>query len=90
MQKRKERVGKQAMIAAIKAAGLNKADATTAYETMLNTMTSALAQDKVVALSGIGSIDSQVKRARMGRKPGTGEAIEIPERTRFRLRPTKK
>lgn len=58
-------------------AGLSKADATRAVESLLAAITQALKAGKQVSLVGFGTFTVKKRAARTGRNPRTGEAIEI-------------
>ncbi len=58
-------------------ADISKAAATRAVDTMLETITSALAKGDQVTLVGFGTFTVKERAARTGRNPRTGEAIEI-------------
>lgn len=58
-------------------AGLSKADATRAVESMLAAITNALKGGKQVSLVGFGTFAVKKRAARTGRNPRTGETIEI-------------
>lgn len=59
-------------------AGLSKADASRAVESVLSTITKALKDSTQVALVGFGTFEVKKRAARTGRNPRTGETIEIP------------
>jgi DNA-binding protein HU-beta len=58
-------------------AGLSKADATRAVESVISAITEALKAGKQVSLVGFGTFTVKKRAARTGRNPRTGEAIEI-------------
>ncbi len=58
-------------------ADISKAAATRAVDTMLETITGALAKGDQVTLVGFGTFTVKERAARTGRNPRTGEAIEI-------------
>jgi DNA-binding protein HU-beta len=58
-------------------AGLSKADATRAVESVISAITEALRAGKQVSLVGFGTFTVKKRAARTGRNPRTGEAIEI-------------
>ncbi len=58
-------------------ADISKAAATRAVDTMLDTITKALAEGDQVTLVGFGTFSVKERAARTGRNPRTGEAIEI-------------
>ena len=51
-----------------------------AVETILATIKEGLQQGESVILRGLGTFAVRTKRARMGRNPRTGAAVEIPAR----------
>ncbi len=58
-------------------ADISKAAATRAVDTMLDSITAALAKGDSVTLVGFGTFTVKERAARTGRNPRTGEAIEI-------------
>ncbi len=58
-------------------AGLSKADASRAVDSILSAITKALKGGKQVSLVGFGTFAVKKRAARTGRNPRTGEAIEI-------------
>ena len=58
-------------------AGLSKADATRAVESVINAITKALQGGTQVSLVGFGTFTVKKRAARTGRNPRTGETIEI-------------
>lgn len=61
---------------------LSKAKAKDVVESVLDTIQSKVAKGGKVSLSGFGTFEKGVRRARRGRNPATGEEIKIP-RSRF-------
>ena len=59
------------------AAGLSRADATKAVDAVLDSVTSTLRNGGGVSLVGFGTFSVKARAARMGRKPRTGEPIQI-------------
>jgi DNA-binding protein HU-beta len=59
-------------------AGLNKADASRALETTLNAIKTSLRKGQKVTLVGFGTFSVTKRKARKGRNPKTGQAINIP------------
>jgi DNA-binding protein HU-beta len=59
-------------------AGLSKADATKAVESVIDAVTNALRGGDQVALVGFGTFSVRDRAARTGRNPRTGETIQIP------------
>ncbi len=58
-------------------ADISKAAATRAVDTLLDTITAALAKGDQVTLVGFGTFSVKERAARTGRNPRTGEAIQI-------------
>lgn len=58
-------------------ANLNKADAASAVEAVLDGVTSALKNDDAVSLVGFGTFSVVERAARTARNPRTGEPIEV-------------
>ena len=58
-------------------AGLSRADATKAVDSVLGAIQSTLAGGGAVGLVGFGTFQVKARAARMGRNPRTGEAIHI-------------
>jgi DNA-binding protein HU-beta len=58
-------------------AGLSKADASRAVESVITAITKALRGGKQVSLVGFGTFAVKKRAARTGRNPRTGEAIQI-------------
>lgn len=61
-------------------AGLSKADASRALDTMLDAIKSTLKKGQKVTLVGFGTFSVSKRKARKGRNPKTGQAINIPAR----------
>ena len=58
-------------------AGLSKADASKALEATISSITNSLRQGQSVTIVGFGTFMVRESKARMGRNPRTGEAIQI-------------
>ena len=58
-------------------AGLSKADASRAVDSVIGAITNALKGGMQVSLVGFGTFTVKKRAARTGRNPRTGEAIEI-------------
>jgi len=58
-------------------AGLSKADAQRALDSMVESVTKALKKGDTVSLIGFGTFSVKKRAARMGRNPATGETIKI-------------
>ncbi len=63
------------------AAGISKADATTAVDTVFNSIEKSLKSGDKAAFVGFGTFSTSVRQAREGRNPATGATIQIPEKT---------
>ncbi|UCE78708.1 MAG: HU family DNA-binding protein [Nitrospiraceae bacterium] len=59
-------------------AGLSKADASRALDTMLDAIKSTLKKGQKVTLVGFGTFSVSKRKARKGRNPKTGQSINIP------------
>ena len=70
-----------------KGAGLTKAQAHRAVDSMLNSIRSTLAKGASVNLVGFGSFVVVQRKARKGRNPRTGKVMTIPARKVVRFRP---
>ncbi len=58
-------------------AGLSKADAQRALDSMVESIGKALKKGDTVSLIGFGTFSVKKRAARMGRNPATGETIKI-------------
>jgi len=58
--------------------GLNKADATKALDTTLNSIRASLKKGQKVTLVGFGTFSVVKRKSRKGRNPRTGDVINIP------------
>ncbi len=71
-------MNKNELVAAVSdAAGLSKADATKAVDSVFDTVTEELKQGREVRLVGFGTFAVTRRAATTGRNPRTGEAIQI-------------
>jgi len=59
------------------ASGLTKADASKAIDGMIDTVTSTLKKGDSITLVGFGTFETRHRKARVGRNPRTGEALQI-------------
>lgn len=59
-------------------AGLSKADASRALDSTLDAVKAALKKGQKVTLVGFGTFSVTKRKARKGRNPKTGQAINIP------------
>lgn len=72
-------MNKAAMIAKIaEKSALNKKQAEVALNAFEETVVEALKEGDKVQLMGFGTFEIKERAARTGRKPSTGETIEIP------------
>lgn len=72
-------MNKAELIAAMaETSGLSKKDCGTALEAFTATVEKELQEDGKVKLVGFGTFEVKSRAARIGRKPGTTEAVEIP------------
>ncbi|MFO7590811.1 MAG: HU family DNA-binding protein [Acidimicrobiia bacterium] len=58
--------------------GLDKRQADSALQAVLDTIKAAVAADDTVALPGFGKFSRSERKAREGRNPRTGEPVHIP------------
>jgi DNA-binding protein HU-beta len=63
--------------AVAKDAGLSKADAARALDSLVTTVTKTLKKGDEVAITGFGKWSVAKRAARTGRNPQTGEAVKI-------------
>ena len=72
-------------------AGISKAAATTALNSMIDGITNALKKkDGKVTLVGFGTFSKIRRKARKGRNPQTGETIKIKASNTVKFKPGKK
>src|SRR3954449_785170 len=71
------------------ATGQTKTDTERMLETFLDRMANALTAGERVELRGFGIFEAKETKARKGRNPATGEAIDIPASRRATFRPSK-
>ncbi|MBT7308476.1 MAG: integration host factor subunit beta [Gammaproteobacteria bacterium] len=57
---------------------LSQGDAAAAVNTIINTMQDTLGSGGRVEIRGFGAFSLHERKARIGRNPKTGEAVEIP------------
>lgn len=60
--------------------GLNKREATTIVEQIIQKISAALANGEMVKISGFGKFKLRDKKSRPGRNPKTGQLVEVSER----------
>jgi len=58
--------------------GITKKQASTAFEAFLDGVTTQLKKDEKISFSGFGTFSVSKRKARTGRNPQTGDAIQIP------------
>ena len=68
-------------------AGLSRADAAKAVETMLEVVTSALKRGDEVRLVGFGNFSVTRRKASVGRNPRTGAPMQIKASSQPKFRP---
>lgn len=61
--------------------GLSKKDAESAVNATMDTIADTMAAGDKIQLVGFGTFEARERSARTGRKPSTGEVIEIPAST---------
>ncbi|GJM32320.1 MAG: DNA-binding protein HU-beta [Saprospiraceae bacterium] len=71
-------------------AGLSKAQAEDAVNTVLDSITGALKKGDSVAFVGFGTFSVSRRDARTGRNPQTGESIKIAAKNVVKFKPGKK
>jgi integration host factor subunit beta len=59
---------------------LTKKDASTAVNTIFQSIIQALAEGDKVELRGFGSFTTRQRKPRKGRNPKTGEVVQVPEK----------
>lgn len=68
-------------------AGLSNADADTALDAVLESISDALAKGEKVSIPGFGTFETRQRAARTGRNPQTGAALEIAASTSAAFKP---
>jgi len=68
------------------AAGINKAQATTAVNTVLDSIADTLKKGDKVTLVGFGTFSVSRREARTGRNPQTGATIQIPAKNSVKFK----
>ena len=69
--------------------GMSKKDATALLEDMVASFVSHLQDGERVRIPGLGILEVKQMKARMGRNPQTGEAIQIPAKKKVAFRVAK-
>ncbi|MFH1809015.1 MAG: integration host factor subunit beta [Pseudomonadota bacterium] len=65
---------------AASASTMSKRDITLIVDTLFDSMTSALSRKERIEIRGFGSFVAKQRRARNGRNPRTGDAVQVPEK----------
>jgi DNA-binding protein HU-beta len=65
------------LVAAVAETGMTKKQAAAAVDTVIDSITGALAKGDKVSLVGFGSFSVKKRKARTGRNPQTGKPIKI-------------
>lgn len=71
-------------------ASLNKSHAEAVVNTVFAHIATALARGEKVRITGFGTFRRMTTKARTGRNPRTGEAVEIPARNRAKFKASSK
>ena len=69
--------------------GSSKADAESAVETVIASITEGLTKGDEISIAGLGIFVAKARPARMGRNPRTGESIRIAATRTPKFRPAK-
>lgn len=80
-------MNKAELVAALETRLGSKKAATEALEAMIETIQRTVARGEKVTISGFGSFEKTVRRARVGRNPRTGETVRISKTVVPRFRP---
>ena len=75
--------------AVAKDAGISKAEAQSAVDSVVDNVTAALKQGSKVTLVGFGTFATSDRSAREGRNPQTGKPIKIPAKKVAKFAPGK-
>lgn len=59
-------------------------------EKTIDSIKKALSEDEKVVLARFGTFSRQLRKAKKGRNPKTGETVEIPPRKVVKFKPAKK
>ncbi|HDQ40483.1 MAG TPA: HU family DNA-binding protein [Desulfonatronum sp.] len=70
-------------------AGMTKASAENALNSFIASVEEVLASQGKLTLTGFGTFEVQLRKARTGRNPRTGKAIKIPASKVVKFRPGK-
>ena len=63
-------------------AGMSQASVNNVLNALTATITRSLAEGEAVRIPGLGTFGTRVVKARVGRNPSTGDAIDVPEKAR--------
>ena len=70
-------------------AGITSRQAEKAFNSLIIGIKDSLKKGKRVTISGFGSFEIKVRKARKVKNPRTGEMINIPKKKRVKLNPSK-
>ncbi len=80
-------MNKNELVSAVSnSAGLSKADASKAVDSVFDNITNSLRNGNEVRLIGFGTFSVAQRRATTGRNPRTGETIQIPARKQAKFK----
>jgi nucleoid DNA-binding protein len=82
-------MNKAQLVARVSQQTETKKQAQDIVELILDTIKSTLKKREPVAISGFGTFKVKETKARMGRNPKTGEAIQIPAKKKISFRVSK-
>ncbi|MFH1768784.1 MAG: HU family DNA-binding protein [Candidatus Omnitrophota bacterium] len=82
-------MNKAQLVAELAKSTETKKEAQMAVETILETIKSTLKNKEPVTISGFGTFKVKETKARMGRNPKTGEAIQIKAKKKIAFRASK-
>lgn len=68
--------------------GMSKAEAAKAFDTIFETIASALKHDGKFTIQGFGTFEVKHLKERMGRNPRTGEAMKVEASTSVKFKPS--
>ncbi|ABS03817.1 HU family DNA-binding protein [Kineococcus radiotolerans] len=80
-------MNKAEMVDALETRLGGRKEATTAVEAVIELIQLTVAKGDKIAISGFGTFEKQVRNARTGRNPRTGEAVKIKKTSVPRFRP---
>ncbi len=83
-------LGKGDLIDAVAKAGkLSKANASTAFNAVIDTISASLKKGNTVTITGFGTFSVSKRKARNGRNPQTGETMKIKASKAAKFKPGK-